>query len=315
MYRCPEEDGHIPRTYQDVANYAARRLNRNPVFGERVHPMRMVSRHLIAVVACICVIADIPFRVVAQVSSDIDGLAARTSKELTKTRPAILLIAPRESCNLAFPICETFDSVLRSDLQQIVPQLRIVGREDAITEVKRNGLLAIDAYDPIALRLVALATNAEAVVTEDLWWEKDGYRLRIDIRNPKTNSQLVPFHTLEIKVPRSIPDTPDNPMLVTDPDTRVSVIVFKGPLPKHFVYPGCDTCPDPRSIGTTGVVQVIGTISAQGKVENVSVVGSPNQSFTKAALDTLQVWRFRPAVGVDGRAFATRQDIEVTFAR
>jgi TonB family protein len=104
-------------------------------------------------------------------------------------------------------------------------------------------------------------------------------------------------------------------MLVTDPDTRVSVIVFQEPLPKHFVYPGCDKCPDPRKIGTTGVVQVIGTISAQGKVENVSVVGSPNQSFTKAALDTLQVWRFRPAVGVDGRAFATRQDIEVTFDR
>jgi TonB family protein len=277
--------------------------------------MRMGTRHLITIVACICVTASVPFRAVAQVSSDIDSLAARTSKELIKTRPTILLIAPRESCNLASPICETFDSILRSDLQQIVPQLRIVGREDAITEVKKNGLLAIDAYNPIALRLVGLATNAEAVVTEDLWWEKDSYRLRIDIHNAKTDAQLVPFHTLEVKVPRSIPDTPDNPMLVTDPDTNVSVIVFKGPLPKHFVYPGCDKCPDPRSIGTTGVVQVIGTITAQGKVENVSVVGSPSPAFTKAALDTLQGWRFRPAIGVDGRAFATRQPIEVNFAR
>jgi TonB family protein len=237
-----------------------------------------------------------------------------TSEELIKIKPAILLVAPRETCNLEFPICQAFDSALRSDLQQTVPQLQIFGREDVVTALKKNGLLAIDAYNPIALRLVALATNAEAVVTEDLLWERDGYRLRIDIHNPKTDARLIPFHTLEIKVPRSIPDTPDNPMLVNDPDTNVSVIVFKGPMPKHFVYPGCEKCPDPRSIGTTGVVQVIGTITTQGKVESVSVVSSPSPAFTRAALETLQGWRFRPAVGVDGKAFATREPIEVNFA-
>jgi len=200
-------------------------------------------------------------------------------------------------------------------LQQAVPQVRIIGREDAVARLKQNGFLAIDAYDRFALRLVALSTNAEVVVTEDLLWEKDGYRLRIDIHDTKTDARLLPFHSLEIKVPRSIPDAPDNPMLVTDPDTNVSVIVFKGPLPKGFVYPGCQKCPDPRSIGTRGTVQVIGTITAQGKVENVSVVSSPSPAFTKAALDTLQGWSFRPAVGTDGKAFATRSPIEVTFVR
>jgi TonB family protein len=104
-------------------------------------------------------------------------------------------------------------------------------------------------------------------------------------------------------------------MLVKDPDTNVSVIVFKGPLPKKFVYPGCNKCPDPHSIGGQGIVQVIATITDQGKAERVTVVSSPSPAFTKAALDTLQGWTFKPASGSDGKAFATRGPIEINFAR
>ncbi len=276
-------------------------------------PMGMNTNCVLNFVLGMCVMAGTPFSTCAQNSSEIDELAVRTARELTKTAPAILLIAPRETCNLAFQICEAFDSALHSNLQQTVPQLRIIGREDVISDLEKNGLLAIDAYNPAALRLVGLSTNAEAIVTEDLLWEKDGYMLRIDIHDTNTDARLVPFHFLEAKVPRSIPDTPDNPMLVTDPDTKVSVIVFKGPLPKRFVHPGCSKCPDPRSLGAPGVVRVIGTITAQGKVENVSVVGSPNPAFTKAALNTLQGWKFRAAVGTDGKPFATRATIEVFF--
>ena len=247
--------------------------------------------------------------------SEIDKLAARTAEQLVKSKPTVLLIAPEESCNLASSICETFDTAVRTALQQTIPQVKIVGREETVADLKQNGFFAIDAYNRIALRLVGLSEGAEAMATEDLLWQKDGYTLRIDLWNVKTNERLVPFHTLEVKVPRLGPDTSDNPMLVTDPNTNVSVIVFKGPLPKHFVYPGCDKCPDPHSIGGTGVVTLIGTITAQGKIESVSVVSSPSPAFTKAALDTLQTWRFRPAVGVDGKAFATRSPVEVNFAR
>lgn len=277
--------------------------------------MRLATHYILAFASATCIMAGTPSSICAQNSSDIDELAVRTTKDLTQIKPTILLIAPRETCNLAFQICETFDSALRSNLQQTVPQLRIIGREDVVAEVKKDGLLVIDAYNPFALRLVGLSANAEAVVTEDLLWEKDGYELRIDIRDTKTDERLAPFRSLEAKVPRSVPDTPDNPMLVADPDTKVSVIVFKGPMPKGFVYPGCDKCPDPHSVGKSGVVQVIGTITIQGKVENVSVINSPGPAFTKSALNALQGWRFRPAVGTDGKAFATRQPIEVSFAR
>jgi TonB family protein len=275
---------------------------------------RIATRYILACAAAIYIIAGTPSSICAQNPSEIDELAIRTAKYLIVTKPTILVIAPRETCNLAFQICETFDSALRSNLQLTVPQLQIIGREDVVTEVKKAGLLSIDAYNPFALRLVGLSTNADAIVTEDLLWEKEGFELRIDIHDTKTDELIAPFRSLETKVARSLPDTPDNPMLVTGPDAQVSVIVFKGRMPKGFVYPGCDKCPDPHSVGMPGVVQVIGTITIQGKVENVSVIRSPSPAFTKAALNALRSWKFRSAVGTDGKAFATRQPIEVSFA-
>jgi TonB family protein len=276
--------------------------------------MRSAKHRLPILFAGIILLAGLPVVALAQNSLEMDEIANRTASQLIKINPKILLIAPRETCNLALYVCGMFDSALRSDLQQAVPGLQFIGGKEAVNDLKRNGFFAIDAYNPMALRLVALSTNSEVIVTEDILWEKDGYTLRIDIRDSKTGQRVVPFGSLQIKAARLIPDSPDNPLLVVDPDANVSVIVFKGPMPNRFVYPRCDRCPDPKSIGSAGLVEAIGTITPQGKVESVSIVSSPSPFFTKAALDTLQGWRFRPAVGLDGKAFATRQSIEVNFS-
>src|SRR5579872_542603 len=117
-----------------------------------------------------CVIAGTPHSIRAQGAPDFDDLVVRTTNDLIETKPTILIVTPRETCNLTFQICETFDSALRSHLQQTLPQLRIIGRAEVVAEVEKNGLLAIDAYNPLALRLVGLSANADAIVTEDLLW-------------------------------------------------------------------------------------------------------------------------------------------------
>lgn len=126
----------------------------------------------------------------AQDASAIEKLAQRTAEELVKRKPTVLLVAPRESCSLDSQICKTFDSTLRSDLQQEIPGIRFVGNAEAIRDLKRNGFYSIDAYDPSAWRLVAVSEGSEIVVTEDLWWEKNGYSLRIDVRESKTGKRL-----------------------------------------------------------------------------------------------------------------------------
>ena len=269
----------------------------------------------IIVLLGLSLVAAIPISVLAQDTSAVEELAQRTAEELVKRKPTVLLIAPRGSCNLDPRICQTFDSALRSDIQQRIPGIRFVGNAEAFRDLKRNGFLGLDAYDISALRLVAVSEGSEILVTEDLWWEKNGYSLRIDVRESKTGKRLVPFHSFETKIARSIPDSPENPMIITDPDANVSVIIFKGNLPPRFVYPGCDRCPDPKSIGLAGAVEAMGTITPQGKVQSVSIISSPNAVFTKAALEALQTWRFRPAVGTDGKAFATRVNLVVTFRR
>jgi TonB family protein len=248
-----------------------------------------------------------------QDSLQLNELANLTGIYILDDHPKSVIIAPRETCNLAPPICEAFDAALRTDLRRTIPGIGIVGREEAVSELKSKGFLAIDAYNPAALRVAALSLNSDAIVTEDLLWQNDGNVLRIMIYDVKTNERLVRPESLQVKIFGIAPGLPDNPFLVGDPDTGVSVIVFKGPMPKHFAYPGCDRCPDPKGVGHMGSVLVIGTITPEGKIESVSVVRTSGPDFTKAALDALRRWRFKPAVGMDGKAFATRSDIEVTF--
>ena len=130
--------------------------------------------------------AATPISALAQDSSAVETLARRTAQELVKLKPTVLLIAPRESCNLDSQICETFDSAFRSNLQQQVPSVRFVGNAEAVRDLKRSGFYSIDAYNPAALRLIAGSEGSETMVTEDLRWEKSGYSLRIDVRDSRT---------------------------------------------------------------------------------------------------------------------------------
>jgi len=62
-------------------------------------------------------VAAISISVLAQDNSAVEKLAQRTAEELVKRKPTVLLIAPRESCNLDLQICQTFDSLIRLFVQ------------------------------------------------------------------------------------------------------------------------------------------------------------------------------------------------------
>src|SRR5215831_8311488 len=94
------------------------------------------NRRLVAFVGLILA-TGIPLSALAQNSSAIDELANRTSEQLVKRQPKILLIAPRESCNLDPEICAVFDSAVRSYLQKEVPDIRFLGAADAAQALKR----------------------------------------------------------------------------------------------------------------------------------------------------------------------------------
>lgn len=83
--------------------------------------------------------------------------------------------------------------------------------------------------------------------------------------------------------------------------------------------PRCAYCPNPdyseeaRAAKLQGSVILRVVVSATGQVENAVVLRGPGHGLDQKALETIQSWRFTPAVGPDGKPVACMVNIEVTF--
>jgi TonB family protein len=84
-------------------------------------------------------------------------------------------------------------------------------------------------------------------------------------------------------------------------------------------YPTCVRCPDPsqtrheRLNHVEGFVFLEATITERGRAEQIEVVKGLESVFAERALDAVRRWRFRPAIGNDGKPRAARTVILVTF--
>lgn len=84
-------------------------------------------------------------------------------------------------------------------------------------------------------------------------------------------------------------------------------------------YPTCIYCPDPQysedarkaKYQGTVVLQVI--ITPDGRATNIEVVKGPGLGLDEKALEAARTWRFKPAMGPNGKPVATLTTIEVTF--
>jgi TonB family protein len=62
-----------------------------------------------------------------------------------------------------------------------------------------------------------------------------------------------------------------------------------------------------------GVVDLIAIITADGKASDIHVVKGLGMGLDEKAIEAVRTWRFKPALGPDGRPAPVRQLIEVTF--
>lgn len=84
-------------------------------------------------------------------------------------------------------------------------------------------------------------------------------------------------------------------------------------------HPSCIYCPRPSYSDEAlrarfeGDVRLQVTITAEGRAVNIKVVKSPGLGLDRQATDALKGWRFKPALGPDGKAVAVDIPVEVTF--
>lgn len=83
--------------------------------------------------------------------------------------------------------------------------------------------------------------------------------------------------------------------------------------------PACLRCPEPsltrmaRTHHIEGVVVLRAILTERGTAEQIEVVKGLDYGLTDRALAAVRRWRFKPAIGMDGKPGAMRINILVTF--
>ena len=97
---------------------------------------------------------------------------------------------------------------------------------------------------------------------------------------------------------------------------------FRGPTHdngKVLVNPTCVSCPDPpltrseRLHRFEGFVLLQATVTERGRAEQIEVVKGLESGLDNRALAAVRRWRFRPAIGEDGKPTGARIHILVIF--
>jgi TonB family protein len=273
---------------------------------------------LCSTVLCAAAVCASPVPASGQLSTDIETLAARTAERVTKIHQPHILVAGLQGCQLDTQVCTSFEASLRSNLEKAVPDVRFVKRENVINILEGRAFIALDVYMPDVLKAVATSAGADILVTDTLQWQVDGYELTSEVFDAVQGKRLDQFRA---KIPRTAPDSAGEPLVFTDPESRISFIIFRGkqPNPPHVQYPACERCPDPmytsaaRADRLQGRVLLLVTVTENGTPEQVGVIDGLADGLTDQALETVRSWHFKPAIGKDGKPFATRVPIEVTF--
>jgi TonB family protein len=129
-----------------------------------------------------------------------------------------------------------------------------------------------------------------------------------------------------------LPFTPERKALLSKPQPDSAKLVWvspdhpptadTGPVnagAKDYGYPACIYCPAAQysDAATTakiqGTVDVDVVISADGFPASIAIVKGLPCGLSQRAIEAVKQWRFRPALGPDGKPTAVRERIEVTF--
>jgi TonB family protein len=247
---------------------------------------------------------------------EIERLATRTSERVAKSHPKQVLIGIRQGCVLDTQLCEDLDLNIRTSLGAAVSGIQFSSKENVISLLKNQGFLSIDAYQDAVLRAICPKLRVDFLVIENLIWNGANYELSSKIIDVSKDKEL---DTFTVKIPRSAKDNDEKPVFFRETESGPYLFIFRGNSNHAFGYPACDKCPDPkypeeaRRKGLEGTIVFLATVSEQGIAEQIGLVKSIDAGLTASALQTLQSWRFKPAIGIDGKPIAVRIPIEVTF--
>jgi TonB family protein len=279
---------------------------------------RLLTKALYSCVLCAAALCLFSLPVSGQTPAEIQTIANRTAERVAKTHQLHLFVAGLQECKLDPEVCSLFEASVSADLEKIIPGVRFIKRESVINILEGRGFLAFDAYIPDVIKAVATSAGADILVTDTLQWQSDGYELTSEVYDAVQGKKLEQYRAM---IPRPVSDSGGEPLVFKDPKSGASIVISRGKQPRSpsVVYPVCEKCPDApytpeaRSNRIQGRVLLLLTVTEQGTTEQIGVIDGLGGGLTEQALEAVQSWHFKPAIGKDGKPFATRMPVEVTF--
>jgi TonB family protein len=83
-----------------------------------------------------------------------------------------------------------------------------------------------------------------------------------------------------------------------------------------ITMPICTFCPAPefpRNLKGSGVILLEIVVTPEGRPDRIKIIKSPSPDLADRAVRTVRTWRFKPAIGFDGRPVAVFTPIQLTF--
>ncbi|HXP80112.1 MAG TPA: hypothetical protein VN976_09420, partial [Verrucomicrobiae bacterium] len=190
---------------------------------------RLLTKALYSCFLCAAALCVFSLPVSGQTPAEIQTIANRTAERVAKTRQLHLFVAGLQECKLDPEVCTLFEASIRDDLEKIIPGARFIKRESVINILEGRGFIALDAYFPDVLKAVATSAGADILVTDSLQWQSDGYELTSEVYDAVQGKKLEQFRAM---IPRPVPDSGGEPLVIKDPESGASVIIFRGKQPR-----------------------------------------------------------------------------------
>jgi hypothetical protein len=264
----------------------------------------------------------------AQSQQEFSTVAGQVTDVVVMTHQVRILLAPLQGCLLDRSVCEALDAELRVKINAKIPKAELAGFTEMLPVVRSAGLLQVDAYNEWVLQRLVERTPSRVLVTENLVWKTDGYDLKLEVIDVRKHKGLGEFG---VNVNFSTPSPDKKAVIFKDPDTGVALVVEKQfPDTRGFIklpvgttnrlpHPACLECAIPplypdAPLNFSDHLVILYSVTDTGAVEHIDVV-RPVPASTASMVTSMQHWQFAPAVGDDGKPFATRVllDIPITF--
>jgi hypothetical protein len=245
--------------------------------------------------------------------AQLDALAARSAQALEKAHVKSVVVADfwdsnKELTKLGIVLADQFSA----ELSGAGGKFQALERGRLGKSLDDSGLSHVLLDDSDVAQWVAKHVGAKAIVLGEIAREGNEFHLTVTTLQASNGKNLGNFGV-------TLWGAPDWTSLMASPlmEEDVSRPVEAGK--NGYTIPSCLYCPTPPFSDdafehkTQGIIVLDGVITAGGEATDIRVKKGLPHGLTVAAIKGVEKWRFKPAIGPDGKPAAVHLLIEVRF--